>query len=47
MKQVFQNLLSNAVKFTRPHAQAVIELGQEVQEGRTVLYVRDNGVDSA
>ena len=44
MKQVFQNLLSNAVKFTRPRAQAVIEVGQEEQDGRTVIYVRDNGV---
>jgi PAS domain S-box-containing protein len=27
MKQVFTNLLSNAVKYTRPRAQAVIEIG--------------------
>jgi PAS domain S-box-containing protein len=44
MKQVFQNLLSNAVKFTRPRPQAVIEIGQEEQDGTRVIYVRDNGV---
>ncbi len=44
MKQVFQNLLSNAVKFTRPRAPAVIEVGQEEQDSKTVIYVRDNGV---
>jgi len=44
MKQVFANLLSNAVKYTRPRAQAVIEVGALTQNGRPVLYVRDNGV---
>ena len=44
MKQVFQNLLSNAVKFTRPRADAVIEIGQLQQEGVPVVFVRDNGV---
>ena len=44
MKQVFQNLLSNAVKFTRPRPQAVIEIGQEEQNGVPVIFVRDNGV---
>jgi PAS domain S-box-containing protein len=44
MKQVFQNLLSNAVKFTRPREHPVIEVGQQDQEGKTVVYVRDNGV---
>jgi PAS domain S-box-containing protein len=44
MKQVFQNLLSNAVKFTRPRSQAVIEVGQQDQDGTAVVFVRDNGV---
>ena len=48
IKQVFQNLLLNAVKFTRPRAQAVIEVGQDVGQkdegGRSALFVRDNGV---
>jgi light-regulated signal transduction histidine kinase (bacteriophytochrome) len=44
MTQVFQNLLSNALKFTRPRAQAVIDVGLAQENGRTVIYVRDNGV---
>ncbi|PYX39083.1 MAG: hypothetical protein DMG81_10180 [Acidobacteria bacterium] len=44
MKQVFQNLLSNALKFTRPRARAVIEIGQQGENGNQVIYVRDNGV---
>lgn len=44
MKQVFQNLLANALKFTRPRAQAIIEVGQLEQNGSSLIYVRDNGV---
>jgi PAS domain S-box-containing protein len=44
MKQVLQNLLANALKFTRPRAQAIIEVGQQEQNGTTLIYVRDNGV---
>jgi light-regulated signal transduction histidine kinase (bacteriophytochrome) len=44
MKQVFHNLLSNAVKFTRPRSAAVIEVGQQEQDGVAVVFVRDNGV---
>ena len=44
MKIVLTNLLSNAVKYTRPREKAVIEIGQMVKEGETVVYVRDNGV---
>jgi PAS domain S-box-containing protein len=44
MKQVFQNLISNALKFTRPRGQAVIEIGQQRQNGSPVIFVRDNGV---
>jgi light-regulated signal transduction histidine kinase (bacteriophytochrome) len=44
MQQVFQNLLSNALKFTRPRSRAVIEIGQQQQDGKAVVYVRDNGV---
>ena len=44
LKVVFANLLGNAIKFTRPRDKAVIEVGQEVHEGVTVVYVRDNGV---
>ncbi|MEO8200987.1 MAG: ATP-binding protein [Gemmatimonadota bacterium] len=44
MRIVFMNLLSNAVKYTRPRRQAHIEVAAELIRGRTVLYVRDNGV---
>jgi PAS domain S-box-containing protein len=44
IQQVFQNLLSNALKFTRPRSHAVIEIGQEQRDGKSVVYVRDNGV---
>lgn len=44
IKQVFANLVSNAVKFTRPRQPAVIEIGQNVEQGHTVFWVKDNGV---
>ncbi|MFZ0771691.1 MAG: CHASE3 domain-containing protein [Candidatus Sulfotelmatobacter sp.] len=44
MRQVFQNLLSNALKYSRPRAQAVIEVGLLHKDGQAVIFVRDNGV---
>ena len=44
MNQVFQNLISNALKFTRPRKPAVIEIGQQQENGAVVVFVRDNGV---
>jgi signal transduction histidine kinase len=44
MKQVFTNLLSNAVKYTRRQAHAVIQVGQSLQNGERVIFIRDNGV---
>jgi light-regulated signal transduction histidine kinase (bacteriophytochrome) len=45
LKQVFANLLGNAVKYTRPRDPAQIELGCAGEEdGRIILFVRDNGV---
>jgi PAS domain S-box-containing protein len=44
IKQVFFNLLSNAIKYTRPRKPAVIEVGQTNVEGRSAIFVRDNGV---
>jgi signal transduction histidine kinase len=43
MKQVFVNLLSNAVKYTGKRDHAVIEVGQMMQRGKRVVFVRDNG----
>ena len=44
LKLVFSNLLSNAVKFTRTRQPARIEVGSREVDGRTALFVRDNGV---
>ncbi len=40
---VLENLLGNAWKFTGNRAQGRIEFGQQVQEGKTVYFVQDNG----
>ncbi|MBI3919309.1 MAG: hypothetical protein HY322_20140 [Betaproteobacteria bacterium] len=45
LKQVLANLLGNEVKYTRPREAVVIEIGSVGEEnGRLVLFVRDNGV---
>jgi PAS domain S-box-containing protein len=44
LKVVFQNLLSNAVKYTRPRANAIIEVSVDQVAGEQVVCVRDNGV---
>jgi signal transduction histidine kinase len=44
IKQVFANLISNAIKYTRPRAEAVIEIGAEPAGGTTAVFIRDNGV---
>lgn len=45
LRQVWTNLLSNAVKYSRPRAQAVIEIGcANETRHETVFFVRDNGV---
>jgi len=43
MKVVFTNLLSNAVKYTRHKAEAVIEVGARLENGKRVVFVKDNG----
>ncbi len=45
LRQVWVNLVSNAVKYTRPRAEARIEIGCHPDNSReTIFYVRDNGV---
>ena len=45
LKTVYAHLIGNAVKFTAPREHAVVEMGASGEEdGRVVLYVRDNGV---
>lgn len=38
------NLLDNASKFTAPRPEAIIEFGKNNSDGKTVYFVRDNGV---
>ena len=45
LKLALANLLGNAVKFTRPRDPAKIEMGTAgMEDGRVILFVRDNGV---
>ena len=39
-----RHLLANALKFTRGRSPARVEVGREEHQGRSALYVRDNGV---
>ncbi|MGC9470513.1 MAG: PAS domain-containing protein [Bacteroidales bacterium] len=44
LRQVVYNLISNAVKYTGKEEKAVISVGKKIIDGRTVYYVKDNGV---
>lgn len=45
LRQVYANLIGNAVKYTSRRERAQIEIGcAGEQDGRSVLFVRDNGV---
>jgi light-regulated signal transduction histidine kinase (bacteriophytochrome) len=39
-----ENLLGNAWKFTQKQAEAKIEFGKTEKEGKTIYFIRDNGV---
>ncbi|MDX9906554.1 MAG: ATP-binding protein, partial [Bacteroidales bacterium] len=44
IKLVFQNLLNNSIKFTRNNAEAVIEVGFEINDKKNItFFVKDNG----
>jgi len=44
MRQVLVNLLSNAIKYTRKREHAVIEIREDVIDGKKTIVVKDNGV---
>ncbi|MGE0081716.1 MAG: transporter substrate-binding domain-containing protein [Thiohalomonadaceae bacterium] len=44
LRALLQNLLENALKFSRQREDALIEFGTEQHDGKTVYYVRDNGM---
>jgi light-regulated signal transduction histidine kinase (bacteriophytochrome) len=44
IRNVLENLLDNAWKYTSKTPEARIEFGSELGKGRTVYFVRDNGV---
>lgn len=43
LRVVLTNLLGNAWKYTRMREQAQIEFGVQIEEGRKIFFVRDNG----
>ena len=43
LRLALENLIGNAFKFTRKKAEAEIEFGSVMRDGRRVLFVRDNG----
>jgi light-regulated signal transduction histidine kinase (bacteriophytochrome) len=44
LRILMTNLISNAWKFTSKEAAARVEIGAEIVDGDTRLFVRDNGV---
>ena len=43
LRIVMENLLRNAWKYTSQHEHARIEFGEEIKNGKTVFFVRDDG----
>lgn len=44
IRQVWFNLISNAIKFTSKNENPEIRIGQLSKEGKTVWFIKDNGV---
>lgn len=42
--ELLQNLVDNAIKFMGSQPQPVIEIGCELEDGRPIFHVRDNGI---
>jgi len=43
LRMVLVNLISNAVKFTGGQAKPTIEIGSAPENGKSVIFIRDNG----
>lgn len=44
LRNVLENLIGNAWKFTTKEDQPQIEIGSKKEDGKTIFFVRDNGV---
>ncbi len=44
MRQVWQNIIQNAAKYAANSQPPVIEIGSYMENGETILFVKDNGV---
>lgn len=44
LRQLWVNMIGNAIKYTRPRAQAKIEIGGSAQAGEDAYWIKDNGV---
>ena len=44
LRQVFINLISNAIKFSSQNENPKIEVGTRMEDGNSVIYVKDNGI---
>jgi len=44
INQVWVNLISNALKYSRNKEKTVIDIGGKTENGKTIFYVKDNGV---
>jgi signal transduction histidine kinase len=44
MKSIFYNMISNSLKYTNPDIPPVIELSSRIEQGKTMLEFKDNGL---
>lgn len=44
IRQVWINLIANAIKFTRSRDSATIQIGNEIENGSKIYFIKDNGV---
>jgi two-component system, chemotaxis family, sensor kinase Cph1 len=47
INQVFSNLIGNAIKYRSPKRPGLIEVSGQIEDGRCVYAVRDNGIGIA